>query len=195
MRLPYFGHKVLLRATDSRGMTLIELLIALAIGSMISIAALMAVNQILVQSPRARNHIFATNQAQAAGYWIDRDGSCAQVITPTPNLFTVSTGTPLVISYVSWDATRTTITYTVDTSHRLQRQVSVINERTGSVISSGQTQVAYSIASITAQYDYPPNSAVKKILTVAITAQVGSGSVASDNVTRAYQISPRPFSQ
>jgi|GEM_PF-845508 len=173
---------------DFRGFTLVELLIALAIGSLVVVGALSVLYQITILVPKAQNNMLAVRQAQNAGYWINRDGTAAQIITPTPNLFTLSAATPLVISHVDWDATKTTTTYFVDAQHRLQRQIVVTSEKTGSVISSQQIQVSDSIASITAQYNQPIASNARKILTVTITAQVGSA-----NETRVYQISPRSF--
>jgi len=188
MSLPYIDKQLSFTRRDSGGMTLVELLIALAIGSLVLVGALGILNQLFILVPKAQNGMLAIRQAQSAGYWIDRDTKSAQVITPTPNLFTISTGTPLIISYVNWDATKTTITYSVDTNKKLQRQVVVTNEKTGSVISSNKVQVADSISSITAQYDYPNPDDPRKILTVTITAQVGSASE-----TRIYKISPRSF--
>ena len=180
--------KLVLSCGDFRGITLVELLIALAIGSLLAVGTLSVLKQIFVLVPKVENNMLAVRQAQNAGYWIDRDGVSAQVITPTPNLFTVSTATPLVISYVNWDATKTTITYSVDAQHKLQRQIVVTNEKTGSVISNNQMQIGDSIASITAQYNQPDVTNPRKILTVTITAQVGSASE-----TRVYIISPRLF--
>lgn len=187
MSIRRFINKLLFCWGDSRGITFVELLVAMAIGSAITAGASMTLSQIFISVPKAQNQMLAMRQAQSAGYWMDRDGSCAQAITPTPGLFTLSTGTPLVISYVNWDATKTTINYSVDANHLLQRQIVVTNEKTGSVISSSQTQVADSIASITAKYDYPPGNDIRKILTLTITAQVGSA-----GKTRIYSITPRP---
>ena len=170
-----------------RGLTLVELLVALAVGSLIIVGASKVLTQLFILVPKAESSMLAMRQVQFAGHWIDRDATMAQVITPTPNLFTISTATPLIISYVNWDATKTTVTYSVDTNKKLQRNVVVTNEKTGSVISSSQIQVADSIASIKAQY-IEPTGMDRKALTVTIVAQVGS---ASEN--RTYQTSPRSF--
>jgi len=188
MSLRYFDIKLRLPREDTRGLTLIELLIALAIGSVVMVGALAILNQLLVLVPKAENSMLAIRQVQTAGFWIDRDAMCSQVITPAPNLFTLSTATPLVISYVKWDATKTTISYSVDTDRNLQRQLVVTDERTGSLISSNGMHVADSITSITAQYYQPDPGNPRKILAVTITAQVGSSAE-----TRVYQISPRSF--
>ena len=172
----------------ARGLTLVELLIAMGIGAAVLAGALAVLNQLMLLVPKAENSMLAIRQVQNAGYWIDRDATSAQSITPTPALFTISTATPLIITYVGWDATKTTITYTVDTNHYLQRQVAVTDERTGNPISSSQMRVSDSISSITAQYSQPDAGNPRKILTVTITAQVGNSSE-----TRVYKISPRSF--
>jgi len=179
--------KSLFSCRDCRGITLVELLVALSIGSLLAVGVSQVLQQMFILVPRAENSMLAVRQVQFAGHWIDRDATMAQVITPTPNLFTISTATPLIISYVNWDATKTTVTYSVDTNNILQRNVVVTNEKTGSVISSSQIQVADSIASIKAQY-IEPTGMDRKALTVTIVAQVGS---ASEN--RTYQTSPRSF--
>ncbi len=171
----------------SRGMTLIELLVALAVGSMLIVGASQVLQQIFILVPRAESSMLAMRQVQFAGHWIDRDAISAQAITPTPVLFTVSTGTPLVISYVNWDATKTTITYSVDANSKLQRQVVVRNEKTGSTINSSQMQVADSITSLTAQFTQPAGKD-RKILTITVIALVGSVSE-----SRTYQTMPRSF--
>jgi len=188
MSLRYQGKKIPLSCGGSRGITLVELLVAMAIGATVVAGALGVLNQIMILVPKAENSMLAIRQAQSAGYWIDRDATCAQVITPTPNLFTLSTATPLVISYVKWDATKTTISYSVDANRILQRQTVVTNEKTGSVISSNVIRIADSIASITAQYYQPDMSNPRKILVVTITSQVENSSS-----TRVYRISPRSF--
>lgn len=188
MSLTRSDKKLPLFRRGSSGLTLVELLIAMGIGAAVLVGALAVLNQLLLLVPKAENSMLAIRQVQNAGYWIDRDATSAQLITPTPALFTISTATPLVISYVSWNATKTTITYAVDTDHNLQRQVAITDERTGNPISSSQMRVSDSISSITAQYNQPDPSNPRKILTVTITVQVGSSTE-----TRVYKISPRSF--
>jgi len=182
------GRNQALYGRGARGLTLIELLIALGIGAAVLAGALAVLNQLLLLVPKAENSMLAIRQVQNAGYWIDRDATSAQSITPSPSLFTISTATPLVISYVSWDAKKTTITYTVDAEHNLQRLMAITDERTGNPISSSQMRIAESISSITAQYTQPDPGNPRKILTVTIIAQVGNSSE-----TRVYKISPRSY--
>jgi prepilin-type N-terminal cleavage/methylation domain-containing protein len=179
MRLRYFNTLLTLRK-DSRGFTLVELLVALSIAGLLVSAASVTLNQLFSLVPAGENMMVAIRQVQDAGYWISTDGLQAQVITPG-----ASSGMPLTISWVKWDATKTTVTFSL-TNGNLQRQEVVTYESTGNVKSSKQTQVAYSITSITAQYNQPDANNPRKILTITITAQIGSS-----NETRTYKISPR----
>jgi len=185
MRLRGLVKKVVFSGSGQGGFSLIEILVALFVGSLVVVGASQVLQLIFTLVPNAENSMLAMRQVQFAGHWIDRDAISARVITPTPNLFTVSTGTPLVISYVNWDATKTAITYSVDADKKLQRQVVVTNEKTGSVISSSQMQVADSITSLTAQYTQPAGMD-RKILTVTIVATKWNAIE-----SRTYQTSPR----
>ena len=187
MSLRYLDRKSLFTCTGSTGFTFVELLVAMGIGAMVAAGAVMVLSQIFILVPKAENNMLAIRQAQNAGSWIDRDAKNAQFITPTPNLFTVSTATPLVISYVNWNSENTTVTYSVDAAHKLQRQI-IVKDKNAVTISSNQIQVADSIASITAQYNQPDINNPRKILTVTIIAQVGSSSE-----TRVFEISPRTY--
>ncbi len=186
MSLYEIAKKKLFSCRDCRGFTLVELLVALAIGSMLSIGTLGVLNQILVLAPMSENNLVAIRQAQSAGYWIGRDGASAQAIT-CDNSTPLSTGNPLVISYIKWDATKTTISYSVDDNSTLQRQMVVTNELTGAEISRNQIRIAENIASITALYSQPDIYNSRKILTLTITTQVGNATQ-----TRVYKISPWP---
>lgn len=169
------------------GMTLLELLVGMAIGSLVATGSALILTQLFVLVPKAEYSMLAMRQVQFAGHWIDRDATMAQVITPTPGLFTLSPATPLIISHIDWNSDNTTVTYSVDTNHVLQRQ-EVVQDKNGSVISSNQIPVVDRISSITAQYDQPDEYNDRKILTLTITAQVDSSPV-----TKVYKISPRTF--
>jgi hypothetical protein len=186
MTIRRFINKLACCMRDSRGITMVELVMVIGLGSILISGASMTLNHVLVSVPKEQGQMLAIRQVQSAGYWIDRDGSCARTITPEPGLFTLSAGTPLVISYCNWDATKTTVSYFVDSDHVLQRQEVVTDEQTGAVIGGGQRRIADSISSITAKYDYVNGSDIKRMLTVTINAQVGSASK-----TRIYYVTPR----
>ena len=187
MSLLYLVKNLVYSCRSCKGMTLVELLVALSIGSLVVVGSTQILTQLFVIVPKVEYSMLAMRQAEFAGHAIDKDATMAQIITPTPSLFTVSTATPLVISHVGWNSDNTTITYSVDSNHILQRQEVVVN-KSGVTISSNQKQVADSIGSITAQYDQPDQYNYRKILTLTITAQLGNSSAA-----RTFKISPRAF--
>lgn len=186
MTIRRFINKLTCCIRDTRGITMIELVIAMALGATVISTASLTLNHVLVSVPKEQGQMLAIRQVQNAGYWIDRDGSCARSITPEPGLFTLSTGTPLVISYSNANATKTTVNYFVDSDHVLQRQEVLTDEQTGAVLGTSEKRVADSISSITAKYDYVSESDLKRMLTVTITAQVGAASK-----TRIYYVTPR----
>jgi prepilin-type N-terminal cleavage/methylation domain-containing protein len=187
MSLRHLVKKLVFSCRSCRGMTLVELLVALSIGSAVMVGCTQILTQLFVLVPKAQDSMLAMRQVQFAGHLIDRDAIKAQSIAPTPNLFTLSAATPLIISHVNWDSDNATITYFVDSDHALQRQ-EVVKNKSGVILSSNQIPVVNSITSITAQYSQPDVYNSRKILTLTISAQVGNSPE-----TRIYKISPRSF--
>lgn len=95
-----------------RGFTIIELLLATAIATLIACAATMGIFQIMKSTERSNEHMTAIRQVQNAGYWISRDAQMAEsVITDnlSPTDFIVLTWTER--DYDSSDTTYHSITY------------------------------------------------------------------------------------
>jgi prepilin-type N-terminal cleavage/methylation domain-containing protein len=187
MNLGVIVKKLTFSGLDHWGFTLVELLVAMAVGSIVIVGASQVLQQMFFLVPKAESSMLAMRQVEFAGHWIDRDTTMAQAITPSDNLSHSLSTTPLVISYSNWDATKTTVTYSVDANKILQRRIVVVSENTSSVISDSQMQIANSIYSIQAQYTQPAGMD-RKALRVTIVATVGS---ASEN--RTFQTSPRSF--
>jgi prepilin-type N-terminal cleavage/methylation domain-containing protein len=187
MSLRHLFKSRLFSPRSCRGVTLIELLIAMSIGSLVVVGSSQILTQLFVLVPKANYSAMAMRQVEFAGHRIERDTTMAQTITPTPDLFTLSTSTPLVISHVDWNSDTTTTTYSVNSSHALLRQ-EIVTNKSGVIISSNQTSIADGITSITAQYTEPDQYNDRKILTLTITAQVGNSSA-----SRIFKISPRTF--
>jgi prepilin-type N-terminal cleavage/methylation domain-containing protein len=175
-----------------KGFTLVEVLVALAVGSIVVAGATQVLQQMFFLVPKAEGSMLAMRQVQFAGHWIDRDALMAQVITPTDNLTRnlndhLST---LVMSHVEWNPSDNTtvvktVTYFLGTDHKLIRTEVVTDEKTGAARSGGGVwQVADSITSLT----FTVFKSVGLILTDNITAQVGG---AIEN--RTYQTRPRSF--
>ncbi|MCX6007111.1 MAG: prepilin-type N-terminal cleavage/methylation domain-containing protein [Chloroflexi bacterium] len=180
------GHikKAVFSCGDRRGFTLIEVLVAMAVGAIVVVGASQVLQQVLFLVPKAETSMLAMRQVQFAGHWIDRDGIQAQYISPSDNLSHNLSTTPLVFSSVNWDSDNKTVTYSVDTNRNLQRQ-EIVKNKSAVIISSSQMQVADSITSLTAICKAPVGN-VRKILTITIIAQVGGASA-----TRTYQIQSR----
>lgn len=190
MSLRYLVNKVACFLRNCRGFTLLEVVIALSIGSLIVAASTQILTQVYTVVPKTQSSILAMRQVQVAGHWISRDATMAQGISITDNnTYNLST-TPLVFTHVNWASDNTTtLTYSVDTTtdpanYKLNRHV-VVKDKNGNVLSDTQMQVADSIASISAQYIEPVGQD-DKVLTVTITARVQSSSK-----TKVYEISPR----
>ena len=190
MSLRYLVNKVACFLRNCRGFTLLEVVVALSIGSLIVAASTQILTQIYTVVPKTESSILAMRQVQVAGHWISRDATMAQGINYTDNYTHDLSIAPLTFTHVNWSSDNTTtITYSVDTTtdpanYKLKRHV-VIKDKNGSTLSDTQLQIADSITSIYAQYIEPVGQD-NKVLTVTITARVQSSSK-----TKVYEISPR----
>jgi len=138
-----------------RGITLIELLIALAIITAIGAAAVIATHELLTTSSQANDEQLAVSQLRAAEHWMTRDTLTSQSITPDS---IDPSGFPLVLSWQSFDGTEHTVTYTLLDSHpaplkELQRQevtASGTNTlRVADYIDATQTSCSFSGSTLT----------------------------------------------
>jgi prepilin-type N-terminal cleavage/methylation domain-containing protein len=85
------------------GFTLIELVMAMAIGAIISVAVVASIAQALNGSSRSSNHMVAVRQVQNAGYWVSRDAAMAQTTATDPDF--------LILSWTGWDNKQTQVRY------------------------------------------------------------------------------------
>jgi prepilin-type N-terminal cleavage/methylation domain-containing protein len=170
---------------DERGVTLLELLVALPIAAMIVIAASGAIFQML-NSTSARNHMIAYREVQTAGYWISYDGVQAQTVTTGPNA-----GFPLIFGWIDWDSgNEYCITYTLEDMSGadlwyVERQESVNG------VPEGTTLVVQYIH-VDTEPAKPTNcvwDGQEKVLTFTVRAEV-----AQESAIRTYEIKPRPLS-
>jgi len=86
---------------NQKGLTLIEILIAVAIMATIAVAANGVIVQ-LVQSNRTSSHMVAVRQVQQAGHRVSQDCIQAQNITDSSNV-TGSGGFPLTLKWTTWE--------------------------------------------------------------------------------------------
>jgi prepilin-type N-terminal cleavage/methylation domain-containing protein len=83
---------------NQKGFTLIELMVAIAISSVITGGITMTIFQVIIGSARTNNHMIAVRQAQNAGYWVSHDAQMAQSVT-----LGASSGFPLTLTWTDWD--------------------------------------------------------------------------------------------
>jgi prepilin-type N-terminal cleavage/methylation domain-containing protein len=62
------------------GLTLLELIMGIAISSVVLLAIAVALSQMFIMNGNVKNHTSAIRQVQNAGYWICRDAFGAQTI-------------------------------------------------------------------------------------------------------------------
>ena len=79
------------------GLTLLELLIALALTGVLTAGVSMAIGQVFTGTTRSSNHMVAIRQVQEAGYWVQFYAYMAQDMTVTGQA-----GFPLVLRWVDF---------------------------------------------------------------------------------------------
>jgi len=169
-------HRLGLVNKNQRGFTLIEMIIALVIISLIGGATTTAIFQMLNISNVSTNHMTAVKQVQNAVNWISRDAQMSQIVVPNGD-----SGFPLNLTWVEWDNTVHQVTYTVEDS-KLQRNY---------YVNGGEPSEALVARFIDPDLAMTNCQYVGGVLTFKITATVDSGSqVASD--TRVCEVIPRP---
>jgi len=167
-----------------KGFSYVELVIALAIISLIGGAASMATFQVFKGTERNNDHMTAVRQVQNAGYWISRDTQMAQSVA-VDNLTLPDF---LVLSWTeATSGNEYQITYTLENMpdselQKLQRSQSI----------NGGT----SATTFVAQHINPDTQKTKceftnGTLTLTVTATVGGGSL-TESETRVYKVIPRP---
>jgi len=162
---------------DQRGLTLVELVIAIAITGIITAAITMAVFQVFNMNTRTSNHMTAVRQVQNAGYWVSRDAQMAQGV-----VITGVSGFPLTLTWTDWETGEVhQVIYDLVEDDKFQRE--------------HYTNLNLDATTIVAEY-INPNPAKTKCefaggkLTLTVTATVGGWKPASE--TRIYEVIPRP---
>jgi prepilin-type N-terminal cleavage/methylation domain-containing protein len=83
---------------DQKGLTLLELIIGIAITSLIIGGITLSVDQIFTGSTRSSNHMVAVREVQDAGYWVSEYAYMAQNAT-----ITGVSGFPVILQWVNFD--------------------------------------------------------------------------------------------
>jgi prepilin-type N-terminal cleavage/methylation domain-containing protein len=163
-----------------RGLTLLELLIALPIAALILAAATGAIIQ-LINSSQASSRMVACRQVQTAGYWVSKDGLQAQRVNITA---------PTAILILEWTEWEGNVSYRI--TYSLQDMPS------GSLKQLRRTEAVNGTAGATltiATHLVPEETSCnwtndeRQAFTFNVTAKVGK-----QTETRGYEITPRPLS-
>jgi prepilin-type N-terminal cleavage/methylation domain-containing protein len=175
---------------DQRGITLIEMLIAVALVGLITGGITMTINQVLTINTRASSHMVALRQVQQAGKEVSKDALQAQHVDDNP-----SGGQFLFLCWTDWDGTKNEVTYTITADDKLRRELEITpadpEEEPTTIVSIVAEYIDVTFDLLTGKAktycDWDP---VAKVLTFQVTATVGIRSE-----TRVYEIEPRPAQQ
>ena len=111
------------------GLTLIELLVAIAIIGAMGAAAVGATFQLLNASRQANDEQLAISQVRSTEHWITRDTLTSQTVTPDA---IAPSGFPLVLTWESFDGTSNTVTYSMlDSPSGSQTPPTICNQQCG----------------------------------------------------------------
>jgi len=166
---------------DQRGITLLELLVAIALVGLLSAGIAGMISQLLTISTRASNHMVAVRQVQQAGKEVSKDALQAQTLESGN-----SSGLLLTLAWIEWDTgdLHEVIYVLADMPSgefkRLQRSLTI----------TPPEEEPTTIVSVVAQYIDPDQTSCvwsSGELTFAVTATVGGQSE-----TREYEVKPRP---
>jgi len=160
-----------------KGFTLIEVIIAIALTSIITGGITMTIFQVFDGYIRTSNHMIAIRQVQNAGYWISHDAQMAQIIEPAVD--PDPDGFPLTLTWAEWKNTVNQVTYTIVDSELKRTHRSVSPEEPSTTV---ETVVAQCIDPEMTNCKF-----LGGVLSFQVTATVGSSSE-----TRVYEITPRP---
>lgn len=174
---------------EQRGLTLLELLIALPLAALIVAAATGAIIQ-LINSSQASNRMVACRQVQNAGDWVSTDGLQAQRVRDD-NTTTLHIDVPppaiLILEWTEWEGNVSyRITYSLqDMPSGSSKQLQRTEEANDAVRAT--TIIATNLVQEETSCDW--TNVTKQAFTFKVTAKVGE-----QTETRIYEINPRSLS-
>lgn len=171
------------------GFTLIELMIAITISSVITGAITSTIYQVFIGSVRTTNHMTVVRQVQDAGFWVSRDTQMAQTVALADESVDDPDGTrfPLTLTWTDWDSNEVyQVVYSlVDVPDSEVKNL----QRSHSFNATTETSIIAQFIDPT-EKDGEPQTKCEFTggkLTFTVTATVGAQSE-----TRVYEAKPRP---
>ncbi|MBA7599184.1 hypothetical protein ES703_06211 [subsurface metagenome] len=163
------------KPVNQKGITLVELVIAIGISSFVIVGAAVAIFQLITVSDRNSNYMTAYTEVQNAGFSVSRDATQAQAVDDTSGFVT--------LDWVDWEGDAHKVVYTLEDASDGLKEL----WRTYSINDVPQETMRV------ARYIDPVTNlawnASENVLTLVITAQVGD-----QTATRTYNVKPRPLS-
>jgi len=179
-------HRLRLINKNQMGLTLLELLIALALATVVTSTTAMVVFQVFDGEARSSNHINAISRVQNAGCQVSTDAGMAQMwaVTPPPD----PDGFPLTLSWTEWESNEVhQVVYSI-VGNELQRE-HLIDGSSSEIYLFGHI---YNTHPDTGEFiTYCVWDEVNFKLAFTLTAVVGVGSQ-QEIETRVYEVKPRP---
>ena len=167
-----------------KGYTLLELLVAISIMAVASVAASAGIFQVYRNTECNSNHMAAILQVQNAGYWISRDAQMAESVT------TVNLTAPNFL-VLSWTEDESSDNYTVIYSFGNMSGSGLKKLLRSQSINGTASQTTFVAQYIDSSSNNTSCNLTSGILSLRITAAVGRGAT-MESETRTYRIVPRP---
>jgi len=170
--------------SNQRGITLLELVIALGIAALVSSSASVSIVTLMRVSGENSSHMSVLQEVQNSGYWVKRDGVKAHAVTIDDNLSTPD-NEYITMDWTDWDGTVNRVIYTLE-------------EMPGGMCDFIRTHYTFDGANWIRQ----DTLLVAEFIDDAATSRTWDGSVLTLNVTaqvgdqieaRTYQAMPRPL--
>jgi prepilin-type N-terminal cleavage/methylation domain-containing protein len=171
--------KIRSRRWGQAGFTLIELMVSLAICSIISLGITVANSQLITQTVKNNDYTTANRHVLNAIQWISRDAEMAQEIENWEN-FPQSDN--LTLSWITWENLSVQVVYSVDAEGQLRRTYTIEGSPPKENLIAQYVKI--DPASSNCTWD-------NEELTLTITGSVGEGTRVV-NVTRLNTTASRP---
>jgi len=167
---------------DQKGLTFIELLIAMPIAVIIGAAIVMSLAQVFSTNTRSQNHLVAVKQVEVAMHYINRDAEMSYPSKITPRTG-AATAFPLTLEWYDLTNVHHRVVYSLVTTNGL---TSLQRTETIGSASPVTTNIARYIDANSANSFYSFDGTT---LVVQITATVGGSQSVSE--TRTLNVVPR----